>query len=75
MQDLPPMTPDDLRAARKMLGLSQRAFAEALGAGRRTVEEWEAGKNTPPQMVRLAISALYHGLKPWQPAYSKENKS
>jgi len=67
MQDLPPLIPADLKAARAMLGLSQRAMAEAMGTPRRTYEDWESGKNTAPPMIRLAISALYHGLKPWNP--------
>jgi len=39
------MTPDDLRSFRAALGLSQAAFAAAVGAANgRTVRGWEAGE-------------------------------
>lgn len=43
----PTYTPKDIAALRKKAGLSQRALATALGVSVRTVEAWEAGKNTP----------------------------
>lgn len=38
------MTPEDLRARRKALGLSQQKLAEALGVTQHTVSRWEEGK-------------------------------
>ena len=37
------MTPTELRAIRKRLGLTQRQFAELLGVHEVTVAKWEAG--------------------------------
>ena len=65
MQELTELTGDDLRTARKQLGMSQRVFADALGAGRRTVEDWEADISKPPRFLRLAIAALVAGLPAW----------
>lgn len=42
------MTIKDLRAR---TGLTQREFAEHFGIPRRTIENWEAGVNQPPQYV------------------------
>lgn len=38
------MTPDELRARRKALRLSQVKLAEALGVTQHTVSRWEEGK-------------------------------
>ncbi len=35
--------PDELRAGRQRLGLSQKAFAERLGVSERTIADWEDG--------------------------------
>jgi DNA-binding transcriptional regulator YiaG len=54
------MTPTELHAARKALGLTQGAFAAALGVTRRSVQFWEAGDRAIPEtvarLVRLAVS-------------------
>jgi DNA-binding transcriptional regulator YiaG len=55
------VTPHDFRTARKALGLSQHALAEALGMGRwgwQTISKWENGrwpipKNMPTKLERL----------------------
>ncbi len=57
------MTPADLRTARKRLGLSQHALAEALRMGthgHQTISAWEADANTRgvPGPVQVAIEAL-----------------
>lgn len=51
------MTPDELRARRKALGLSQTKLAEALGATQHTVSRWERGKMaiTGPRSVWLDL--------------------
>jgi DNA-binding transcriptional regulator YiaG len=56
------MTPTELKAARKRLGLTQKALAQALtDLGRktspRTVEGWEYGR-TIPWDLELAIEKL-----------------
>lgn len=51
-------TPDEIRAFRRALGLSQRALAERLGCSRRTVEEWEAGRRAPLALLRLALDQV-----------------
>lgn len=49
---------DEIKACRASLGLSQVRLAEVLGVSRRTVEEWEAGRNDPPPYLRLALEKL-----------------
>lgn len=57
------MTPQSFIAWRKRLGLSQAKAAEALGMGKRQIQKYEAG--TPiPLTVRLAMSAIAHGIPP-----------
>jgi DNA-binding transcriptional regulator YiaG len=50
--------PEDVRAARKRLGMSQAALGAALGASTRTVEDWEGARRTPPAMLELALKWL-----------------
>ena len=56
------MTPADLRAARKALGLTQSALAKALRLseknGDRSVRIWEQDGNTVPGPVQVAIEAM-----------------
>ena len=47
------MTPDDIREARRKLGLSQKAFAEQLRVSFATVNRWERG-HAHPQSDRLS---------------------
>ena len=47
--------PNDLKRARHAAGLSQRKMAEALGIPCRTIEDWEAGKSTPPDYVKRYV--------------------
>ena len=55
------MTPEELRAARKAMGLGQDALADALGVSGRSVRGWEAGRRghaipawVGPRLHRLA---------------------
>ncbi|MDR3736051.1 MAG: helix-turn-helix domain-containing protein [Acidobacteriaceae bacterium] len=54
------MTPTDLRTTRAALGYTQGGLATALGVGRRTVQQWEAGDRSVPEpiarILRLAIA-------------------
>lgn len=54
------MTPEQLKSWRKALGLSQQSASEALGIGRRTVQDYEKGVYQIPRTVALACAALYH---------------
>jgi transcriptional regulator with XRE-family HTH domain len=56
------MTPADLHAWRKRLGLSQAAAAEALGCGRRSLQQWEAGIHLIPLYIALACDAIEYGI-------------
>lgn len=61
------MTPRDLRAARKRLGLSQHGLAEALRMGKhghQTVSQWESDANTRgvPGPVQVAVEAMLRGI-------------
>lgn len=48
-------------AARAASGLSQAAFAEALGVSKRTLENWEQGRVEPSGAARrlLSLAARY----------------
>ena len=37
-----------IREARKATGLSQQGVTDALGIPKRTLQDWEAGRRTPP---------------------------
>lgn len=58
MTNLLPPTPDELRHFRKDHGHSQVSLAVVLGISRRTVEDWERGRNPPPAYLTLALEAL-----------------
>lgn len=47
---------DSLKTLRAALGMSQVALAAALGIPRRTIENWDSGRNSPPDyVVRLIL--------------------
>jgi len=52
------MTPDEFRAIRKSLGLTQEALAERLGQHRITISRYERGREPIPPVVALAMQAL-----------------
>lgn len=60
-----PLSAAELKAFRKSVGLSQVGLAEALSISRRSVEDWESGKSSPPPYLRLALAALNANLSPW----------
>ncbi|MGI8839713.1 MAG: helix-turn-helix domain-containing protein [Caulobacteraceae bacterium] len=51
-------TPEELRAFRARRNLSQRAMGEVLGVAKRTVEDWESGRNRPPPYLALALDLI-----------------
>jgi transcriptional regulator with XRE-family HTH domain len=47
-----------IRKAREDLGLSQQAFADALGVDRKTVSNWEGGRNRPRYGDLMLIASV-----------------
>ena len=47
-----------IKSIRNELGLSQIAFAEALGVSKKTVEAWEAGRNEPQGPAQRILELL-----------------
>jgi len=58
------MTPDDLRAARGLLGLTQAELGKALRLNTgRAVRRWEAPGSEVPGPVQVAVELMVAGLK------------
>ena len=60
------MTPADLRAARKALGLTQKGLAEALRMGThgwQTISKWENEGSAIPGPVEIAVECLLERAK------------
>jgi DNA-binding transcriptional regulator YiaG len=55
-------TPIQIRQIRHRLAMTQRELALALGidgpAGHRTIQDWEAGRRTPPEYLAMALAEL-----------------
>lgn len=48
-----------IKEARKKAGMTQKEMAEFFGMPKRNIENWEGGKNDPPEWVeRLIIDKL-----------------
>lgn len=59
------MTPDEIRAARQQLGLTQAHLARVLGYGdHMRVHEIETGKRTPSDAVVRLLRAYLAGYRP-----------
>ncbi len=54
-------TGDDIADLRRFIGLTQRAFAYALGISVRTLQGWEQGRRKPegPSLALLRIAARH----------------
>jgi len=50
--------PNQLKAARARLGLTQAELADALHVARETVARWEIGTHRIPESVALAVQTL-----------------
>lgn len=50
---------DKISRLRKEKGLSQEAFAEALGVSRQSVSKWESGSALPDTDKIIAMSELF----------------
>lgn len=73
------LTTDKLKAARKRLGLSQRAFACRLGVGVNSVKRWEAGAiqdESSDRLIRLCtdVEAARANLRGLESALSIESR-
>lgn len=44
-----------IKNARKKAGITQKQMSEILKIPRRTIEDWEAGKRTPPVYVKALV--------------------
>ena len=57
------MTPDEIKAVRKLLGRTQVGLAERLGVHRRTVQGWELG-TVPIPVATAELLSIIAGLRP-----------
>ena len=44
-----------IREARRLAGLSQQGVTDTLGIPKRTLQDWEAGKRTPPGWAEALV--------------------
>lgn len=49
-------TSERIRSIREKTGLNRREFSDKYGIPVRTLEEWEAGRRTPPEYVVRLLS-------------------
>jgi DNA-binding XRE family transcriptional regulator len=56
------VTPAEIVAFRKRLGLTQARLAALLPAPKRTIENWEGGRRNPPAYLQRALRDLEHEL-------------
>jgi transcriptional regulator with XRE-family HTH domain len=49
---------DKIRDTRLYLGMSQRAFARAVGMGYRSIQRYEAGTHEPPKPLLIAVDFM-----------------
>lgn len=60
------MSPDQFEHWRAVMGFTQAQAAEALGYGKRRIEQFGKGEGSPiPLHVDLACAALYRRLTPF----------
>jgi putative transcriptional regulator len=52
------ISPDEIKATRKNLDMTQSTFAFVLGVSKKTVESWETGRYAPDGAARRLISVL-----------------
>lgn len=49
-------TSEKIKRLREKTGLNRRAFSDHFGIPLRTVEDWEAGRRTPPDYIPRLIA-------------------
>ncbi len=69
--DVPPPSPDEIRAIRDSLGLGQAGFANFLGAGLDTVRSWELGEREPSALARWLLGAIRDDPAYWRGRLAK----
>ena len=52
---LPQLTPEAIRGVRDRLDVSRAVFAHMIRVSVRTVERWEQGRSTPPELAAALI--------------------
>ena len=55
-----PMTPEEIKAARKELKLTQREFAAVFRVGLGTIRHWERGDRTPEGPAQVLLRVIQH---------------
>lgn len=60
------MTSEQIKNARKLLGLSQPKFADEIGVKLRTIQYIESGKTECRKMHALAIECVLRRAKLWK---------
>lgn len=58
------LLPDEIRALRTTLGLTQRQFGELLQVGEKTATRWENGRGRPSRSLNVLLCALRDGKLP-----------
>ncbi len=46
---------EEINKLREQIGLSRKEFSEHIGIPLRTIEDWEAGRRTPPEYIPRLI--------------------
>lgn len=54
---------DTLKLARAATGMSQQGMADRMLIPKRTIENWEVGKSTPPPYVQRFVLNELEGLR------------
>lgn len=55
------MTPDDLHATRRRLGMTQAALGALCGVTERQVHRWETGASPVPAYLPIVLDSIEHG--------------
>lgn len=58
INDLPAFEGKDIRSIRTRHNLTQSAFSRVLGVSKKTIEAWEAGKNTPSGPAQRMLEVM-----------------
>lgn len=55
------LTPDELKALRNRLGLTQRELGDLLQVGEKSYTRWETGRSRPSRSINVLLRALRDG--------------
>lgn len=70
------MSPDEIKEARRNLGLNQNQMASMLGyTAYNRISEFETGKRKPPEIAIRLISAYIDGYRPADWPEKRKGKS